>query len=100
MVEGAPLERVYAGNRIESSNLSLSAMSITKIGLILEDLVVSVAFPFNIEFDRLLLSQEFKTTKESTMKKKIQGVFFLFVDEFIRCWLLNGRIYGDNHYQR
>ena len=76
VVEGAPLERVYAGNRIESSNLSLSAMSITKIGLILEDLVVSVAFPFNIEFDRLLLSQEFKTTKESTMKKKIQGVFF------------------------
>ena len=26
VVEGAPLERVYTGNRIESSNLSLSAM--------------------------------------------------------------------------
>ena len=26
VVEGAPLERVYAGNRIESSNLSLSAI--------------------------------------------------------------------------
>ena len=31
VVEGVPLERVYAGNRIESSNLSLSAMFITEI---------------------------------------------------------------------